>query len=191
MRKVFVAVVCIMMFLFSGCSKEEELIVRNTLIINEDNTLTAVVVDVLDQEYYHADELKKFIEDEIYAYNYGVFKTALRLDSFEVAEENVIVSITYQTADDYIAFNGQKLYLGSILGAMEKGYLFDKQFLNQKGEAVSVAVATEMASNYVLITNEQTDIQFAKNILYMSGNAEMDGKKRAVAPTDEEVYFIY
>lgn len=176
----------------AGCGDQEVTYDATTLVVNSDGTLTEVVVEAFDKEYYDASELESFVRNEIQKYNLKKVSTQILLESVEVEDEIAKVKISYKTNEDYQEFNEDaSLFVGTVKKAMEDGFRFDQTFTAYgKTEAVSVAKVTEDGNCGIVITQEATNVVLPDKILYISENVTTQGKKSAVTG-EGECYIVY
>ena len=131
--------VCVIMILvlLTACGEKTLQVSTNTLYIKKDGKLEEAAFELFDKEYYNAEELKSFAEEEAYNYNYKNVREAVTVDRVEMSDNVAGAYLTYETVEDYIAFNEVDMYLGTVKGAMNENYGFDvaqvlsEQFLIQ------------------------------------------------------------
>ena len=175
----------------AGCGDEEATYDTTTLIVNSDGTITEVVVEAFDKEYYNASELENYAKSEVQNYNYSKVSTQISLNGVKVEEGVAKVTMTYKTDEDYREFNEAELFVGTVKAAMEEGYSFDPVFHEYgKENPVSVAKVTEESAYGIVISAQATNIVVPNKIVYISDNVTTQGKKNAVT-TGDICYIIY
>jgi len=183
----------ILLYCLTGCGDKAAGMVYDTttLIVNDEGTITEVVVEAFDKDYYDASELESYAKKEVQDYNYKKVSTRITLESVEVEEGTAKVSMSYKTDDDYREFNEEELFVGTIKEAMEEGYAFDQNFLVYgKEETISVGKLTDHSTYGIVITKMATDVVLPNKIAYISDNVTTTGNKTATT-NGEECYIIY
>jgi len=90
--------------LLSGCTGKfnpDETAVK----IGKDGSITAAIIDKLDQSYYKEDELETTVTQAVADYNKEHGEDAVTVKSYEAEERNVSLFMNYAAAKDYAAFN--------------------------------------------------------------------------------------
>jgi len=183
-----------------GAAKVPDKIENSSLIIREDGSVTAYVVDLFDKDYYDIDELARMAREEVAAYNTEHSdgeQEAIQLGEVERLSENgdaVIVSMEYNGAESYKAYNGKLLFYGTVAQARQEGFDFSK--LNQvlynpkrdKSMVSSDLTGDEFAKKHVILLDEQTRVYAPLKVAYMSENAKAleDGSIDTAGISEEE-----
>lgn len=161
------------------------------LVVHEDGTVTETVIDKLDQAYYNADELGQMITNTVGEYNQDHGADAIIVNSLSLENNQVVLSMTYKTAQDYAHYNNVKFYNGSMLGAEVEGYLFYNEFRRVtdgmvEGENITNEEPLKHKEYQVLVTDDSHLVQVTGDITYVSANASPIGKREA-EPVEETV----
>lgn len=170
--------------LLTGCSRFSP---KETAVsIGKDGTVTAAVLDTLDQSYYDAEELKANVESSVADYNSGAGEDTITVEKFEIGEDgDVELFMKYASYKDYAGFNNVDFYVGDITDAYNNGgYRFETAFHQvEKGEAAEEEIQREeifAGSNHPMVVfSEDMAVEVPGNILYVSSNVEVTGKKSA------------
>ena len=171
--------------LLTGCSSKFS--PKETAVsIGKDGAVTAAIIDKLDQSYYDAEELKANVESSVAEYNGAAGEDTITVEKFEVGEEgDVELFMQYASGKDYADFNNVDFYVGDITdGYNNGGYRFETTFRQvEKGETVGEEIQREeifAGSNHSMIVfSEDMAVEVPGNILYVSSNVEVTGKKSA------------
>ena len=189
------------MLTLSGCDLQdtiEDIVGEKTwepgetnLVVREDVTLTETVIDALDQNYYDSGELEQMINRTVSEYNQGHGADSVTVDSLSMENNQVVLTMTYQSAADYADYNNVRFYNGSMLGAEMEGYLFYNQFRRvSDGQAESDTISNEEPLKHkeyqVLVTDASHLIKVPGDVVYLSVNASPMGRKE-VQPAKETV----
>lgn len=194
MVKRWKAGVCIfvMSVLLTACGEKELTVDTNTLYIKSDGTLTEASFELFQEEYYDAAELEKYVKDEVHTYNYKNVREAIAVDKVEVQDNVAAAYLTYQTVDDYIAFNEAEVFSGTVKKAMDEGYDFEVEFKEySKEEAAGILDVTEESTNKILILNATVDVRVDGTICFVSSNVQKKDKKNVSLTQGELSYIIY
>lgn len=168
----------------TGCSKFSP---KETAVsVGKEGTVTAAVIDTLDQSYYDGEELKASVEESVAEYNAGAGEDTITVEEFEIGEEkDVKLFMEYASYKDYAAFNNVDFYVGDITdGYNNGGYRFETTFCQvEKGEAVEGEIKREEifagANHPMVVFSEPMAVEVPGEILYVSSNVEVTGKKSA------------
>ena len=168
----------------TGCSKFSP---KETAVsVGKEGTVTAAVIDTLDQSYYDGEELKASVEESVAEYNAGAGEDTITVEEFEIGEEkDVKLFMEYASYKDYAAFNNVDFYVGDITdGYNNGGYRFETTFCQvEKGEAVEGEIKREEifagANHPMVVFSESMAVEVPGEILYVSSNVEVTGKKSA------------
>lgn len=163
---------------------------ETNLVVKKDGTLTETVIDVLDQSYYNSGELEQMINSTVSQYNQTHGADVVVIDALSLENNQVLLTMTYQSAEDYADYNNVRFYNGSMLGAEMEGYLFYNQFRRvEDGAAQGDAITNEEPLKHkeyqVLVTDSSHLVQVPGDVVYVSANASPMGD-RQVRPVKEE-----
>lgn len=166
----------------AGCSKKFEP-TETTVKLNKDGTLQTAVIDTLDKDYYSADELQTTIDSAVAQYNGSTEEPPIVVKKYEVVEDTVNLYMDYATAADYQEFNEVIMYAADLQGAYDNSYEFPETFQQvEKGKVTGTVTKDEILSGlnyYVMIYSEEIDVEVPGNIVYVSPNVTVTGKKTA------------
>lgn len=178
----FVAVLSAAAVMMSGCSSfsPEETAVS----VGKDGSIKAAVIEQLDQDYYKEDELKTSIDQAVAEFTEEYGEDSVSVEKYETKERNVTLMMEYADADTYAKFNHVTFFTGDMVAAGGAGYDFDTTFQSvEKGKVTDDAVSSdEVLNSYnynVVILQESMGVEVPGNIVYVSSNVEVTGKKSA------------
>lgn len=186
--------VCIfaMSVLLTACGEKELTVDTNTLYIKSDGTLTEASFELFQESYYDAAELEAYVKDEVHSYNYKNVREAIAVDKVEVQDNVAAAYLTYQTVDDYVAFNEADMFSGTVKQAMDEGYDFEVEFQEySKGEVAGILDVTAESSNKILILDATVDVRVDGTICYISSNVQKNDKKNVSLTQGQLSYIIY
>lgn len=181
-RVTLLAVLTAAVVTMAGCSRfsPEETAVS----VGKDGEITAAVIEQLDQEYYNEDELKTSIDQAVADYEEENGEDLVSVEKYETEDRKVTLFMKYASADTYADFNNVIFFTGDMVAAGGAGYDFDTVFQEvKKGEVTNDQVSSdEVLSSYnynVVILEEEMGVEVPGNIVYVSSNVEVTGRKSA------------
>ena len=152
---------------FTGCSRFEP--DSTAMLAKKDGSVTAVVIETLDQSYYDSAELESLINQEVADYNASAGAENIRVENFTAENQTANLTMEYAGGDDYAAFNNVTFFTGDILGAYDAGYDFQTVFQSvERGNVTNSQVTREEV--------EPMELQVDGNIVYASSNVEITGR---------------
>lgn len=152
-----------------------------SVVFRKDGSVTVTSVEAFDKDYYSEEELTKTIKDSLASYNADGRK--IRQDHFEIENGYAVLTLDYDSTEDYAAFNETPMYYGTVAGAQEKGY--DLSYvLSSVNREDSTKILTsadfeEFSKNDIVIVTHSADITVPKRILYASKNLEVTDDQNA------------
>lgn len=178
-----------------GCTGENEVAEQgNSVQIAKDGSITGTLVNVLDQSYYDPEELKTMIETEISETNTTLGADAVALNDYQCdSAGNVKVKVKYVDSDSYTAFNGTTFYSGDAVTAKDT-YGLNGTFLDVKDGKITTDDAVVSEDTKVVVLSENVNVIVPGNIVAITDNVEIIGKKSAsvsLKSEDELAYIVY
>jgi len=168
-----------------GCNSIEDA-KSSTIYVNPKGKVTSVIVEDFQKEYYDEKELKESINTAIDSYNQQHNSKAVTLKKLTIKKETAKAVLTYDSCDDYCAFNDTILFSGTVAEAQKAGYDFKTNFITaSQKEASSDDIINQHSDAKVIITNEPVCVQTKNAILYVSKNVLVKGGKLAQVPPDD------
>lgn len=193
-KKLCMALTLAMLALtFVGCgkAKEQSLTAQtDTIIVKEKGGFVGYIVEPFDEAVYSFDNFKQMVNSEIEDYNSqaGESVTPITLTTCELEEGVVTVSITYDSAQDFAAFNQEIFFCGTVSEALGLEIDYDEISMKTAGKedlfsAADLLGQEDMAGKTVLITNDPSNIRGARKIEYLGvGDVLVDDSE---ADTDD------
>lgn len=172
MKKIIsISVICLMIAgLFSACG--DSLVAdRDTVYVQKKGKVICAAVSDFDKEYYDEQELQKYVEERVQAYQQEHGKKSVEIDSFAVEDGVAKLYMKYKDCENYQDFNEVTLFSGTVPQALAAGYTFNTAFTEiQDGKASgNVENTTVMDTDYkVVILSEKVDVKVDGTVQYMS-----------------------
>lgn len=152
----------------------------STIELLKNGKIRVTSVESFGEDYYDAEELEETIKDAISEYGDGVSQEYL-----EVSDGSAKLVLTYDSAEDYVAFNDTDLFVGTVAEAEEAGYDFQSimSAVSQEDTTKILTEATldQLLENEVLILFEQADVVTWKEMLYATSNLGVTDSTHATA----------
>lgn len=172
MKKIIsISLVCLMIAgLFSACGDSLEAD-RDTVYVQKKGKVICAAVSDFDKEYYDAQELEKYVEEWVSAYQQEHGKNSVVIDSFAVENGVAKLYMKYKDCENYQNFNEVTLFSGTVPQALAAGYTFNAPFTQiEDGKAAgNVENTTVMDTDYkVVILSEKVDVKVDGTVQYMS-----------------------
>lgn len=131
--------------------------------------LTVTSVESFDKDYYDQTELQEAIDSEVAEYGDGVSAGDLTVEN-----GTATLVMRYDSAADYVAFNDQEMFWGTLQEAEDAGYdlsgLSGTTNAQNKDETFGEGTALTLADNTLIVITEPLDILTPTAILYASSN---------------------
>ena len=186
-KKIIIA--ALFMCCLTGCgnAKENE---TNTLTLREDGSIAHTIVESFEMNYYDEDELSAMASRKAEEYTDGT----VSCESVQKKDGKVIVKMSYGTGEDYTGFNNREFYTGTVEEAGAKGYRFE-DMVDKDGMSLTGDIGGAYSENHVLVVQtgagEELAVSVYDNILCVSSNVTISGKKAAYIGAGEEAVVSY
>lgn len=191
-KQFYLVFVFVTALLLTACGGAKQDITEDTIMIGKDGTVSGVIIEAFDKDYYDEAELSRMINEEISAYNQD--GQLITLEKLEVSDDRTYVQLHYETAEDYKGFNEAELFAGTVTDALQAGYEFASLASVKEGEAgLDAAAVADKGSMHVVIFEEPVSVRIPGQIAYVSKGVTLTGKKEAKAVGEGEglFYVIY
>ncbi len=205
MKKVIsISLLCLLVTgLFSACGNSLTAD-RDTVYVQKRGKIVCAAISEFDKEYYDEEELRKYIEDRVQAYQEEHGKKSVGIEEFTVEDKVAKLYMKYEDCESYQDFNEVTLFSGTVPQALAAGFNFNAEFTKiEDGKAAgSVENTTVMDSDCkVVILSEKMDVKVDGTVQYMSTDYTTIKAKDTVAievPEEAEdgseatlVYVVY
>ena len=148
---------------------------KNTIYVKKNGKIIGASVETFDKNYYDAEELETYIEEQVDEYLSNHEKKSVKVDKFSVEEGIAKLNIKYAGYEDYAEFNGVEMFVGTVPQAMAAGYNFDDTFLKVEDGKLGSSLgrdelieASEDSKYKVVILSEKVDVKVKGTVLYVS-----------------------
>lgn len=175
-----------------GCGEKRILnlkeIENDTLYISKEGNLELADVEVFDKSYYSESELKDFVKETIEDYNNQEEAGKVGLEEFSVKDEVAKVLLSFDSADTYEGFQGEKL---RVLDSeeVESNLVLPESFVKATdGSTVGKDEVLAEKDLHYLIVEGVLNIQLDGTIVYYS-DASLTGDN-LIQTTGEQIAVI-
>lgn len=165
-------------FLLGGCGQKFEP-TESTLFVTSKGMVQSAIIESFDQDYYDFEELSEEVKERVSEYCLTEEGEPITLESIEKGDQEVILFLNYETAEDYRTFNDVLLFAGTYAEARAAGYV-PTELQNPEGESIA-ADSGELDDLKVIVTEESIAVQTTGKIKYISDNVTYIDKKLARA----------
>ena len=166
--------------ILGGCGTDYNT-AEDTVFLLKNGKVVSTDVEDFDTNTYKKEDLEKYIDDAVEAYNSEYGKGTIEKKTLQVADGTAALTLDYETAADYAKTNGEKLFAGSIAESLTAGYKYDTEFASLEGkqpEFCEAAKILEQDGLKVVVFKGDANIQVAGKILYASAkNTKLIDKK--------------
>lgn len=165
-----------------------------TIEVEKDGSLTSMIVEDFEKEYYDAEDLKEYTLDIVAAYNAAEEGRKVSVSKVEVKDGVVKLLMKYPNAADYTGFNGKEFFCGTVAEAYDNGIDLDVTLVDAIDHANKVGKSEilQMGEKKLVVLEEDVAVQVPGKILYISEGTELiEGKSVIAHPGDGRTYIIY
>ncbi|MBO4213690.1 MAG: hypothetical protein J5876_01745 [Lachnospiraceae bacterium] len=186
MKKISITlIISLILVLLVGCGsgiKTDE----SAISVKKNGKITGVSIEAFDKSYYSEEELSDFVEKTIKEYQQENGDSSVKLESLKVEEGKATLYINYETPTDYAKFNGEELFVGTILDAMAAGYNLDTTYYEVSGTTLGTATSIDLIDDdyKVVIVKEKIRVIVPGKIKFVSDNLTIIDKN-TVTPTNK------
>lgn len=138
----------------------------NTLLVKEDGSLQAGIVEDFNKDYYSKEELTQFIEESVSDYTKTAGEEAAVMDSLEVKGEKVNVIFHYATVKDYATLNEVETDIMTAEVAVADERMPDSFVAAKDSATVEKEKALGKKEYKVIVVNEPMDVIVQGNVVY-------------------------
>lgn len=174
------ATVMLCVGLLGGCGTDYNT-AEDTIFLLKNGKVVSTDVEDFDTDTYKKEDLEKFIDEAIETYNLEHGKGAVEKKKLQIKDNTAVLTMEYETAEDYAAFNGSELFSGSIAESLTAGYKYDTQFALLDGDKPKFYEADQILEQdgwKVVVFKGDANIHVAGKIVYASAeNTKLIDKK--------------
>lgn len=163
----------------SAVSAEE-----TAVILNKDGSITGRIVEEFGKNYYGEEDIREYTQKAIGVYNAKTGNDkSTSLTKVEVKDGTVYLTMEYESAADYTAFNKKLLFAGTVAEAYEAGYDLDVtlQDVSEEGSSIGKSEILQMGDHHIVIAEETVKLNLPSKALYVSDAVKLADAKNVMA----------
>lgn len=182
----------------TGCGQEKMPEVKS-LTIGTEGEILHHIVGKLDQNYYQIQiaDVESFATGRVEEYCADHGEKTVTLEAVEEKKGNVSLDFRYASAEDYSGFNHRILYVGSLAGASDEGYVLEAvPFVSTEGQAAEIGYIEEWEKKQMIVLETRSGEDMLLNLpgktLYINQSAHngqeitLVGKKSVMISNRED-----
>lgn len=151
---------------------------ESTLVIRKDGSVTEIMIDSFEQDYYSQSDLESYIDEQVKDYNRNNPSSSdeegavsIKKDKVVVEDKTARVELTYEGADDYEAFNLVELEVSTAADVTGDAMML--QFRDAEGNKVSYMDLDDLEKYQAVTVHTTTQVSVDGKIAYVSDNVTM------------------
>lgn len=192
-KSMIAAIAIVITFILWGCGQSEAVMERTTIAINEDGSVSLTIIESFEEfdessekTNYSQEELQTQILTETARYNKQKGES-IKVDKVSIEKNNAIVSMTFNTVEDYAAFSEIDFFEGTVRTAYDEGFDLNHKLLNASNqeEIISKNELMEMPDYHIIITNDTEQMKVNGKILYHSKDVDVNQKNQTAVKKDD------
>ncbi|MBR5421268.1 MAG: hypothetical protein IK115_08995 [Lachnospiraceae bacterium] len=193
MRKRLIPVLLVLVFALAACGREYDKgdAKKSSITVHSDGSVDCVLLREFAQTYYSEDELVSDTEEAIAAYNIAAGSEKIKLTDHQARDGLAALALSFGSAEDYDAFMGPELYLGTVQGAYDRGESFDQalSYAKKPERVIGKNDLMNMAGERILVVEGDMAVNLPMAPKYYTFGMLRTGENSLEA-TAEGIYFI-
>lgn len=205
------AAILLLAFALNGCGggvgKTAFAPTETSLYVTKEGTVTSADVEICENDYYSADELKAYAQEMLDAFESenqsGSSEKKAAITECTVKDGTAKLLITFPDAEEYLRFAAEypdeesgiqveSLDVVPVQDGVEKGYIVGSNFYKAGDEKTEVSAVdiTKQKKFYVVCVTGSAKLQTDGAIQYVSEGVTLNGNT-AETPEGETSYIIF
>ncbi len=196
------------MSMLAACGGREFAPNGNGMYVSKDGKFSTAFEEVIDQAYFNEADMRKFVEDEVVAYNKAEGASAVAYQDKAAEKEVLPVSITsftygdkaqlilaYDSAQDYLAFNAQdEEAVDELKFALAKNTtgMPDMTFVSvEDGSKIAAGSLVGDGKLKIVMMAGKQNVQVEGKLVYVSENVTVTGEDTAITADKGYSYLVF
>lgn len=193
MRKYvkYVALLVLVCSVLAGCGDKKKELKSDSVVLNDNGSVEAVMVESFDQSYYKESELMDMVNKEVSEYNSLHGKNKIKVESHSLKDGKMTLKMKFSGYDVYNDYMPDKIHVGKISSAYSAGYDLNRSLVDAKKDSKTIGKAelTNMADSKVIVVNKATTVRCPSKVKYYSqGMEKVDDY--TVSSSEAGCYFV-
>lgn len=191
MRKRNMILGILLLGLLAGCGRYKEY-GKNIMEFSKEGQIEEILLESFQEAYYSKEELISSIEAEVSSYNDGSDSQLVTFDRCEIKAETAEVHMSYESAEDYAAFNHVNMFYGDISTFVESAYHSYVDLRDVNGTEIPLSSIVASGEDYrVVVLDMDCIVEVSGKICYISDGVSLISKKAADITIDDDTAYAY
>ena len=186
MRKLSLTLAALfLLFTLPACG-EKETVKEAGLAIAKDGTVTCVLRDSFEKDFYDLKDLEDMIRFEVSTYNQTKGGQSIELESLELIDRDCIAVMKYGSYEDYTLFSEVPLFVGTVKEAAEAGIDLNVTLTEAgKSNTIGREELEALTDYYLVVWYEDMPVSVPGKIRYCSEELQILNFRKALPPGTE------
>lgn len=185
MRKVALGLYVILCtFILAGCRGKQAGTEPGVEVL-KNGTVTWVLEEAFDKDFYDMNELEDMIRLEIAEYNQEKGDERIELESLEMAENNCRAILVFDSYKDYAEYSDTNFFVGTVEEALEEGINLNLVMVeNNQENTIGPGQIRQMTDYHLVMWYGDMAVRVPGKIRYHGENMTLLGSKEIIAEPD-------
>lgn len=186
MRKLSLTLAALfLLFTLTACG-EKETVKEAGLAIAKDGTVTCVLRDSFEKDFYDLKDLEDMIRFEVSTYNQTKGGQSIELESLELIDRDCIAVMKYGSYEDYTLFSEVPLFVGTVKEAAEAGIDLNVTLTEAgKSNTIGREELEALTDYYLVVWYGDMPVSVPGKIRYCSEELQILNFRKALLPGTE------
>ena len=175
----------------SGSDKTALTGTTSSIEVLSDGKVKACIRETFTESYYDVNELLAMVNQELSDYNTAHGANSITLGDYSLENGIMSMNFIFASAEHYNNYMPDELYLGTVQGAYDKGYDFNRSLYKASASENSIGKKDllERGSDRIAVLTGTSSIKLPDKIDYYSQGMTMSDKY-TVIPDANGIYFV-
>ncbi len=177
----------------SGCNKYEASLSCNSVTINDDQSVDALIIEDFAESYYNESELLDMVKSEIADFNKKLGGEKISVAGSNL--ENGVISLQLHFSDfgSYNEYMPDSVYVGTVKEAYDLFYDFNRSLYVAGKEQATIGKndLMKMGDSKLVIVNGKYIVRCPSKVLYYNQSTELIDERTVLSENDGTYFIIY
>lgn len=186
MRKLSLTLAALfLLFALTACG-EKEAVKEAGLVIAKDGTVTCVLRDSFEKDFYDLKDLEDMIRLEVSTYNQTKGGQSIELESLELIDRDCVAVMKYGSYEDYALFSEVPLFVGTVKEAAAVGIDLNVTLTEAgKSNTIGREELEALTDYYLVVWYGDMPVSVPGKIRYCSEDLQVLNSRKALPPQAE------
>lgn len=192
MKKIICTTIFTLCLLLTACGKSGDITkLESSVEVAADGSSHVYLSESFDKDYYSETELLDMVSTEISVYNSSNGEGSIKLGDHKLSDGIMKLEFDFADTDAFNYYMPDELYVGSVGGAYEAGYDFNRSLYNASSSENSIGKKDllKMENEKMIVLSGSSAVKAPGKIKFYSQGMEMLGTD-TVRPLKDGLYFI-